>query len=173
MNAVEIEELVSWTRKPLDEESFHPLLVVAVFVVTCVAIHPFQDGNGRLSRVRVIEENKDLYYKALRRTQTTLKNEATDREPWIGFFLRCLKKQKDWLALRLERERGIQGSETDLPELSLQVVKALKAKERLTIVQLAEITGANRNTLKVLLRELVTTGRIRQQGKARATWYLL
>jgi Fic family protein len=189
----EMEQLVIWTRKALDEESFHPLLVVAVFIVTFLAIHPFQDGNGRLSRVlttllllrlgyayvpyasleRVIEENKDLYYKALRRTQTTLKNEAPDWEPWIGFFLRCLKKQKDGLALRLERERGIQGSETDLPELSLQVVKALKAKERLTIVQLAEITGANRNTLKVRLRELVTTGRIRQHGKARATWYSL
>lgn len=189
----EMEELVGWTRKALEEESFHPLLVVAVFIVTFLAIHPFQDGNGRLSRVlttllllrlgyayvpyasleRVIEENKDLYYKALRRTQTTLRNDTPDWEPWFGFFLRCLKKQKDSLAARLELERGVQGSEADLPELSLQVIKALKAKERLTIAQLAEITGANRNTLKVRLRELVTTGRIRQHGKARATWYSL
>ncbi|ADZ72017.1 Fic family protein [Polymorphum gilvum] len=189
----EMEQLVSWTRKALDEESLHPLLVIAVFVVTFLAIHPFQDGNGRLSRVlttllllrlgyayvpyasleRVIEENKDLYYKALRRTQTTLKKDVPDWEPWIGFFLRCLKKQKDGLAARLERERAGQGSESELPELSLQVIKALKAKERLTIAQLAEITGANRNTLKVRLRELVTTGRIRQHGRARATWYSL
>jgi len=90
-----------------------------------LAIHPFQDGNGRLSRVlttllllragylyvpyasleRVVEENKDLYYKALRRTQTTLKADAPDWEPWIGFFLRALKKQKDSLAKRLDRER--------------------------------------------------------------------
>jgi Fic family protein len=188
-----VEALVAWTRKALDEDALHPLLIIAVFVVTFLAIHPFQDGNGRLSRVlttllllragyayvpyasleRVIEENKDLYYKALRRTQTTLKSETPDWEPWIGFFLRCLKRQKDGLTARLDRERIARGSEADLPELSLQVLKALRAKERLTIAQLASITGANRNTLKVRLRELVADGRARQHGKARATWYSL
>jgi len=47
----EKEVLVAWTRKALDEESLHPLLVIADFIVTFLAIHPFQDGNGRLSRV--------------------------------------------------------------------------------------------------------------------------
>lgn len=189
----EMEALVAWTRKALDEETLHPLLVIAVFVATFLAIHPFQDGNGRLSRVlttllllragyayvpytsleRVIEENKDLYYKALRRTQTTLKDEAPDWEPWIGFFLRCLKKQKDSLAGRLDRERTARDSEADLPALSLQVLKALREKERLTIAQLAAVTGANRNTLKLRLRELVADGRVRRHGKARATWYSL
>jgi Fic family protein len=189
----EMEALVAWTRKALDDEALHPLLIVAVFIATFLAIHPFQDGNGRLSRVlttllllragyayvpyasleRVIEENKDLYYKALRRTQTTLKSEAPDWEPWVGFFLRCLKKQKDSLTARLDRDRIAQGSAADLPELSLQILKALRAKERLTIAQLASITGANRNTLKVRLRELVTDTRVRQHGKARATWYSL
>lgn len=129
----EMENLIAWTRKAIDEEALHPLLVTAVFIVTFLAIHPFQDGNGRLSRVlttllllragyayvpyasleRVIEDNKDLYYKALRRTQTTLKDTAPDWEPWIGFFLRCLKKQKDSLAVRLERERTAQDSEAE------------------------------------------------------------
>jgi Fic family protein len=189
----EMEALVAWTRKTLDEEALHPLLVIAIFIVTFLAIHPFQDGNGRLSRVlttllllragyayvpyasleRVIEENKDLYYKALRRTQTTLASETPDREPWVGFFLRCLKKQKDGLTARIDRERIAQHGEADLPELSLRIVGALRAKERLTIAQLASITGANRNTLKVRLRELVASGRVRQHGKARATWYSL
>ncbi len=111
------------------------------------------------------------YYKALRRTQTTLKSDAPDWEPWAGFFLRCLKKQKDSLAARLDRERTAQSGEDDLPDLSRQVLKALRGQERLTIVQLASITGANRNTLKVRMRELVKTGRVRQHGKARATWY--
>ena len=75
----EMESLVAWTRKAIEEESLHPLLIIAVFVVQFLAIHPFQDGNGRLSRIlttllllragyayapyasleRVIEENKD------------------------------------------------------------------------------------------------------------------
>lgn len=187
----EMEELVAWARKAIDEEALHPLLIVAVFVVSFLAIHPFQDGNGRLSRVlttllllrsgyayvpyvsleRVIEENKDLYYKALRRTQTTIRGETPDWQPWVGFFLRCVKKQKDALVVRLEKERVAAGDETDLPDLSLQVLRALRSQKRLTIAQLAEITNANRNTLKVRLRELVQAGRISQHGKARATWY--
>lgn len=189
----EMEALVAWTRKAIEEEAHHPLLIVAVFIVTFLAIHPFQDGNGRLSRVlttlmllragyayvpyasleRVIEDNKDLYYKALRRTQTTLKGDAPDWEPWIGFFLRSLKKQKDRLAARLDHERASQASDDSLPDLSREVLKALRAQERLTIGELAEITGANRNTIKVRLRELVAAGRVRQHGKARATWYSL
>jgi Fic family protein len=189
----EMERLVAWTRKALEEEALHPLLAVAVFVVKFLAIHPFQDGNGRLSRIlttllllragyayvpyasleRVIEENKDLYYKALRRTQTTLAGKAPDWEPWVGFFLRSLKKQKDGLAIRLDRERTAQGGEAELPELSLEIIEALRAKGRLAIAQLAAISGANRNTLKVRLRELVAAGRIRRHGKARATWYSL
>jgi DNA-binding IclR family transcriptional regulator len=60
-----------------------------------------------------------------------------------------------------------------LPELSRQILDALRTKERLTITQLAELTGANRNTLKVRLRELVAAGWVRQRGKARATRYSL
>ena len=187
----EMEELVAWTRKALEEEALHPLLIVAVFIVTFLAIHPFQDGNGRLSRVltsllllragyayvpyasleRVIEENKDLYYKALRRTQTTLRSETPEWESWIGFFLRCLKRQKDALAARLDHERNQQNRETDLPELSLRILKALREQERLTIAQLAQVTGGNRSTLKVRLRELTEAGRIRRHGRARGTWY--
>lgn len=189
----EMEALVAWTRKAIEEEALHPLLIVAVFVVVFLAIHPFQDGNGRLSRVlttllllragyayvpyasleRVIEENKDLYYKALRRTQATLKDDAPDWEPWIGFFLRCLKKQKDGLAARLDRERVTQNGEEELPALYIHIIKALRERGRLSIAELADITGANRNTMKVRLRELVAAGRIRQHGKARATWYSL
>jgi Fic family protein len=84
----------------------HPLLVIAVFVVRFLAVHPFQDGNGRLSRIlttllllrssyayvpyasleSVIEENEDLYYAALRKTQSTLKQREPDWEPWVVFF---------------------------------------------------------------------------------------
>jgi Fic family protein len=187
----EMEALVAWTRKVIEEESLHPLLIVAVFIVHFLAIHPFQDGNGRLSRVlttllllragylyvpfasleRVIEENKDLYYKALRRTQTTLKGDSPDWEPWIGFFLRALKKQKDSLANRLDGERARQGADDQLPSLSLEILALFKTHERLTSSQIETVLGANRNTLKVRLRELVTAGRIKRHGKARATWY--
>lgn len=190
-----MEELVRWTSKALDDEAMHPLLIVAIFVVTFLAIHPFQDGNGRLSRVlttllllragyeyvpyasleSVIENNKDLYYKALRRTQLTLGDERPDWEPWLGFFLRCLKRQKDGLAQRIAQEPASDRNEEDdeLPDLSRRVLIALASGERLSIAGLEQATGGNRNTLKLRVRELLRDGRLRRHGKARATRYSL
>jgi len=185
----EMEQLVHWVNKTIDEEAMHPLLITAIFVVVFLAIHPFQDGNGRLSRIltnlmllragysyisyssleRVVEDNKDLYYKALRRTQTTLKADKIDWEPWIRFFLRCLKQQKDSLAARIENIDS--NDNTELPELSIKVLQLLQTHERLTISQIVEHTGAVQSTLKLRLRDLVNTGHIKRHGKARATWY--
>jgi len=185
----EMEELVSWTRKTLDEEAMHPLLIIAVFNVVFLAIHPFQDGNGRLSRIlvtlmllragydyvpyasleHIVEENKELYYKALRRTQTTLKADSLDWEPWLRFFLRALKKQKDNLEYKVEQDKS--NNDVDLPTLSVKVLKLFDEHERLTISEIVQLTGANQNTLKVRLRELVNAGRIRRHGKGPATWY--
>jgi Fic family protein len=187
----EMADLVAWTQTAIDEASLHPLLIVAVFTVVFLAIHPFQDGNGRLSRVlttllllragydyvpyasleRVIEENKELYYAALRRTQTTLGSAAPEWGAWVGFFLRCVAEQKDTLRRRLERERAAVVDDAELPELSVRVLALVARHGRQTIGQLVEATGANRNTLKVRLRELVYAGRIRRHGRVRGTWY--
>ena len=185
----EMEELVRWTRKAMDEEAMHPLLIIAVFNVVFLAIHPFQDGNGRLSRIlvtlmllragydyvpyasleHIVEENKELYYKALRRTQTTLKTDSLDWEPWLRFFLRALKKQKNNLEFKVEQ--GKLNNDVDLPTLSVKVLKLFDEHERLTISEIVQLTGANQNTLKVRLRELVNAGRIQRHGKGPATWY--
>lgn len=186
----EMEELVRRTNQALDERAVHPLLAVAAFVVRFLAIHPFQDGNGRLSRIlttllllrrgylyvpyasleSVIEENKDLYYAALRRTQATLKDKRPRWEPWVLFFLRSLKKQKNNLAAKLERERVLARS---LPPLSLQILSLLREHGQLGISDLEGLTGANKNTLKVRLRELTEGQHIAKHGKGKATFYTL
>jgi len=191
--AREMEELVKWVNKAVEEKTLHPLLIVATFAVMFLAIHPFQDGNGRLSRIlttlmllragysyvpyasleSVVEDNKDIYYKALRRSQTTLKGNNPDWEPWVGFFLRCLKKQKSNLAAKVEKEKASGDGDAPLSALSVQIFELLGKHERLTIAELVEYTGANQNTLKVRLRELVDSGRIQRHGKARATWYAI
>lgn len=101
-----MRELIEWTRQAIDDQRLHPLLIIAVFVVRLLAIHPFQDGNGRLSRIvttllllragyayvpyapleNVIEENKELYYAALRKTQSTLAQAKPNWEAWLLFF---------------------------------------------------------------------------------------
>jgi Fic family protein len=183
-----MQELLSWISETLKTKSLHPLLVIGIFIVTFLAIHPFQDGNGRLSRCittllllqsgyayvpfssleSVIEENKESYYLALRRTQQTLKGPSPDYYPWILFFLHSLIKQKKLLEEKLVREHLLSVS---LSPLSSRIVGLLESHGRLNVNDLERLTASNRNTLKKHLQELVKTGHIQKHGKGRATWY--
>src|SRR5262249_17811202 len=120
-----MSELVSWVQQSTQNKAIHPLLAIAIFVVVFLEIHPFQDGTGRLSRVlttlvllragyayvpyssleSIIEQSKDSYYLALRRTQVTIRTAEPDWAPWIDFFLRALQQQKRRLQAKIERER--------------------------------------------------------------------
>ncbi|MFN7835265.1 MAG: Fic family protein, partial [Burkholderiaceae bacterium] len=183
-------ELVAWLAEARELKRLHPLLVVAVFIVTFLEIHPFQDGNGRLSRVltmllllqagyayvpyssleSVIEHSKEGYYLALRQTQTTSHSEKPDWQPWLLFFLRALQQQKRRLSDKIERERVILSA---LPPLSLQIMDQVRAKGRTSLGEMAVLTGASRNTLKVHFRTLVEEKLLVREGAGRATWYRL
>ncbi len=185
-----MSELVDWTRNSLVEKQLHPLLIIGIFVVRFLAIHPFQDGNGRLSRVlttllllksgysyvpfssleTVVEDNKDSYYLALRRTQQSLKTDKPDWHPWLLFFLRSLKRQKDRLAVKLEREQIMQSY---LPELSVQILKLAKEHGRITTGEIARYTQASRSTIKARLTDLLEMKKLTRHGKGRSTWYSL
>lgn len=117
-----------------------------------------------------MEENKAQYYSALRRTQKSL-DDTPDWEPWIGFFLRALKKQKTILEERVKDEKDAQIIKEELHPLSEEILGLFVRAKRLTVSEIVELTSANRNTVKVRLRELVATSHISQHGKARATWY--
>jgi Fic family protein len=182
-----MQELVAWTRETLADGAWHPLIVIGLFVVVFLAIHPFQDGNGRLSRVlttllllkagysyvpyssleSVIEANKEGYYLALRRTQGTLDSESPDFEPWLRFFLRSLKSQKDRLATKIEREPLLEGLHPD----SLLILEAARRNGRITTGEAQKLVGAPRPTVKMRLLELVKRGLLMRQGQGRGSWY--
>lgn len=185
-------ELLAWVNgeraKTQDRERLHPLLVVAIFVVVFLEIHPFQDGNGRLSRVlttllllqagyafvpyssleSVIEANKEAYYLALRQTQGTLRTDAPNWQPWLLFFLRSLAEQVRRLEKKVERERIVLAA---LPALSLQIAEFAREHGRVTMAEAIRLTGASRNTLKQHFRELVERGHLAQHGSGRGAWY--
>lgn len=183
-------ELVSWVNAQRESKLLHPLLVAAIFVVVFLEIHPFQDGNGRISRAlttlmllqagyayvpyssmeSVIELNKEAYYLALRQTQGTIRTEAPNWQPWLVFFLRSLAEQVRRLEKKVEREKLVLAS---LPELSLQIVEFAREHGRVTIGDVIKLTGASRNTLKAHLRNLVERGHLSQQGSGRGVWYEL
>jgi Fic family protein len=129
-----MERLVAWFREARKTGTLHPLLTTAIFIVRFLAIHPFQDGNGRLSRIlttllllqagyayvpyssleSVVEHNKDTYYLALRQTQLTLNGPKPEWEPWMVFFLQCLVSQTKRLMAKIETERTALASLTPL-----------------------------------------------------------
>jgi len=185
---IKMANLVAWTRQTLEGKEHHPLLVISIFIVVFLAIHPFQDGNGRLSRIlttllllqsgyahvpfssleSVIEQSKDGYYMALRQTQGTINTDAPNWQPWITFFLKVMQKQKQQLDAKIKRERIIIG---DLPPLSVQILEIACAHGRVSVADAVKATGASRNTIKDHIKRLSANGLLEQHGKGRGVWY--
>jgi len=183
-----MQELVAWTNEALENKTLHPLLVISIFTVTFLAIHAFQDGNGRLSRIlttymllsagyvyvpytsmeAIIENSKEGYYLALRQTQGTLSTETPNWLPWVLFFLRTVQQQKQRLAIKLEKEHLLLAR---LPELALKIVELAKSRGRVTISEVVILTEANRNTVKKQLEMLVNKKLLMKHGVGRGTWY--
>ena len=185
-----MEELVTWTQEAFENKSLHPLLVITIFIVVFLEIHPFQDGNGRLSRVlttllllrsgyvyvpyssleSIVEKNKESYYLALRQTQGTIRTDDPNWQPWTLFFLRSLHQQVKILSKKVEREKLVLAS---LPELSVQIIEQAKEHGRVTIGDMIKITGTSRNTLKEHFRILIDRGHLVMHGSGRGVWYSL
>jgi Fic family protein len=181
-------ELVAWLRDARELGRLHPVLIVAVFIVTFLEIHPFQDGNGRLSRIlttllllqagyvyvpyssleSVVEHNKEGYYLALRQTQGTIRTDAPNWQPWLLFFIRSLQKQKRHLALKVEREKNVLAA---LPELAIKILDYVRDHGRVTTRDMVRETGASPNTLKVTFGNLVEKKLLVRHGGGRSTWY--
>jgi Fic family protein len=183
-------ELVAWVATAQAEKQLHPLLIIAIFVVVFLEIHPFQDGNGRLSRIlttlmllqvdyayvpyasleSIIEQSKENYYLALRQTQATIRSERPDWQPWVLFFLKALDQQKNRLAAKIEREKIVV---TQMPELSVRILDFAREHGRVSTGDMVRLTGASRNTLKQQFRQLVDRGHLTRRGGGRTTWYTL
>jgi len=181
-------ELVAWLSEARELRRLHPLLIIAVFIVVFLAIHPFQDGNGRLSRIltallllqagyayvpyssleSVIENSKEGYYLALRQTQTTVRTDAPNWQPWLLFFMRALQAQKRRLAVKVEREKNALAA---LSELAIKILDYLRDQGRVTTRDMVREHGASPNTLKATFTSLVEKGLLVRHGAGRSIWY--
>ena len=183
-----MRELVEETRQQLEEKKLHPLLIISVFIVSFLAIHPFQDGNGRLSRAlttflllktgylyvsyssleAVIEQEKQGYYLALRQTQTTINFPEPNWQPWVVFFLKSLKRQKDNLEVKVTREHILL---IQLPEIAQTILELTRTRGRITINEAEKLTTYKRSTLKKHFENLVASNRLSKNGAGKGTWY--
>lgn len=180
----EMQELLEWSDLAFSEKIFHPLLIVANFILEFLAIHPFQDGNGRTSRIltnflmlklgydympyisheKFIEDNKDRYYLVLNKSQKTKNHDIT---PWLIFFLEMILKQVK-LAVKLGDKERI---EIFLSPKQLQVWELIQKRDELSPKDIREELGMATATVLQVLNKLVDMKKIERLGEGRSTRY--
>lgn len=186
--AKEIQELVEWTVDALEKNRFHHLLVIANFIVEFLKIHPFEDGNGRLSRVltnllllrsgytfvqyvsheQIIEHRKDEYYIALRKSQETFTTDHDTISPWLNFFLSVLQEQATKALLHLQKET----IEDTLSPRQHEVWNYMVRVGESGPGDIVKATGVALGTVRQALRRLVELGKIKRVGRGRGTRYI-
>jgi len=182
-----MRDLVEWTKKIFDENKYHPLLVIGNFLVEFLKIHPFTDGNGRLSRVltnllllqagyvyipyvsheKLVEDNKPDYYIALRRSQKTMGAKKEDIADWLDFFLNMVLKQSQ-MAIELLSKENI---EKILSQKQLTVWQYIEKTKETSTGDIAENTKIPRPTVKQTLDALLKLKKIERIGLGRSARY--
>lgn len=185
----EMDDVIFWTNQELDQKERHPLLVIANFIFEFLAIHPFIDGNGRLSRAltnllllkagysyipyvsldEIIEAKQAEYYLALRATQKNHKTGKEDIAPWLGFILDALVEQ----TIRAEKLMDSEDIEKLLSEKQLEIYHLFDKRDILSILEVdKELKGKMpRVTIKQVLSRLVVLNLIERIGLGRSTRY--
>jgi len=184
-----MQGLIKWTNERLEKKDLHPLLITAAFVYEFLSIHPYQDGNGRLSRIltslllmkqdykfvqyvsfeNVIETKKEGYYRVLMEGQKNRGKENERIDSWIMFFLECLIVLTQRLEAKYETYSKLK---TVLNERQKAVLDYIKERKAAQVGDIAnQLKVYSRNTLKKDLVYLVKEGLLLKTGEGRGVRY--
>lgn len=183
-----MDDLLRATNEALARGESHPLIVIARFIVDFLAVHPFQDGNGRLARAltallllrsayeyvpyasleRIIEDNKVAYYAALRESQLAMREEPQDFGEWLLFFLRILRVQQETLLAKLNVERSM----LQLSAIQEKILNQLDREGKVSAASLAASLAIPDRTVRYHLDILIRNGLVATQGERRGRRYL-
>lgn len=183
----EMQELVEWAQTAFQEKKLHPLLVIGNFLVEFLMIHPFQDGNGRLSRIltnllllqqgylytpyvsheKLVEDHKPNYYMALRKAQKTLKTKTEDINPWLDFFLSIIFEQAKSAVSLLSKE----SIEKLFSPKQILVLEYFQTMDEVTPGELSKKLKIARPTVSQVLSRLLQFKKIERIGLGRSTRY--
>lgn len=183
----EMSELIDWTKEAISKEKYHPLLIIGNFIVEFLNIHPFKDGNGRLSRIltnllllkagylympyvsheKLVEDNKTDYYLALRGSQKTFKTKNEDLSHWLNFFLTIFLTQSQ-MAINLIIQENI---EDLLSPKQLAVWEYLQTVETASPNDISKQTAVARPTVNQVLSKLLNLKKIERIGEGSSIRY--
>ncbi len=186
----EMQELLDWYLWAINTQAKHPLILIANFIFEYLAIHPFQDGNGRTSRLltnlmllqngylfthivsheRIIEANKIDYYLALNKTQSSWKTNEEDIGPWLQFFLNIIAAQSKQ-ALKIIEGDNIEYllSEKQLILWHWAIKQTLPFARRDAVSAL----GMPERTVESIIKKLFELKRLDKVGQGKATRYIV
>lgn len=186
-----MEEIIKWTNNTLEDKYFHPIITIGVFVVHFLSIHPFTDGNGRLSRAltvmlmlksgydympyasieSIIEASKDAYYRALRGTQKTIWSDKVNYEPWLTFFISSLVKQKRHLEDKIKKLK--QAGSDKLSATPMLILGLFAKKSEMSMAEIITATDKNPETVRKAVQSLVAKRYLKKQGSTKGVYYIL
>jgi Fic family protein len=186
-----MRKAVEWYDRSLGEGNRHPLIIVFTFVYEFLTIHPFQDGNGRLSRLLTnflllkagyefvlyhsieqrIEDEKKAYYKALMLAQRYRGKEEEEIGRWLFFMLNTMQK----LTQKLDDDEVMIVEEPQALYLNRRMRNVLdffKQEDELSVREIDELLPEiSRSTVKNDLSQLTKAGYLKRHGKGRGTVY--
>jgi Fic family protein len=185
----EMEAAIVWTNEQLETGEAHPILVIANFIFEFLAIHPFKDGNGRMSRAltnllllksgysyapyvsldEIIENTKAEYYLALRATQKNHKTNHEDITPWVEYLLGALVEQAEKARKLMESDQP----EKLLSEKQIQIFQLFKSGEEIGVAEIDRLLKGKipKATIKQALSRLLLLRLLERIGQARSTRY--
>lgn len=185
----EMDDVLAWTNKALEKKTVHPILVIANFIFEFLAIHPFHDGNGRLSRAltnllllqtgyayipyvsleEIIEDLKEEYYLSLRGAQHFHKTESENITTWILFLLDVLLRQAEAAQRLIENDQP----EQMLSEKQITILRLFDSGKTLSPKDVSSLLKESvpLPTIKQALSRLVKLDLIKRIGLGRATRY--
>jgi Fic family protein len=185
----EISELIDWHNETLKLKSKHPLIAIANFIFEYLAIHPFQDGNGRTSRLlsnltllrngyefakiasheKIIESNKAEYYRVLNYTQKAWKTDREDVSQWLIFFLEIVKTQA-LEGLRLLQEDDFESLLSEKQALVWTYILSLNGAE-FSRKSIREAIDLPARTAESIVKKFLDMNKITKLGQGRAARY--
>jgi Fic family protein len=191
LTETEMQELINWANNELKNKEIHPLIIIGTFIYEFLSIHPYQDGNGRLSRLltnllllksdykfvlyvsfeHIIEQKKKEYYQALMEGQKDRKANVEKIDQWILFFLESLAELIVKLEQKMKEYRNIGGYLNDRQRKVLAYIRENQPVKISDICQyLPQYSAAS---VKKDLQYLVAEFEIEKLGENRGTVYIL
>ncbi|HVO28611.1 MAG TPA: Fic family protein [Candidatus Paceibacterota bacterium] len=185
----EMQTAIEWANDQLENGPTHPILVIANFIFEFLAIHPFQDGNGRISRAltnmlllkagygytpyvsldEIIEKTRSEYYLALRATQKNHKTKHEDITPWVEYLSAALVEQADRARILMESDQP----EKILSKKQMEVYRLFDGGKEIGIAEAVKLLKGKtpRATVRQALSRLVKLKLLEQIGQARSSRY--